>query len=431
MIASASADDYRKAIEALAGDPSVDAIVAIFIPPLVTQAQDVAEAVRAASEATRDAGKPLLAVWMAQDDAALATLAGGVGGVPAYGTPEEAVRALAHAAALRRPGSRPPRTAPDRPDGIDADAAAATIAEVLAEGGGWLVPDRVAELLSAYGVPQVAATVAATPAAVARCAAELPRRRRGQGDRARAAAQVRRRRSPDRHPRRRRRRPRRARDRGGRARGRSPAGRLPRAVDGARGRRDARRRHVGPGLGPGGRVRRRRPRRRAARRRAVAAGAAQPPRRRRDAARRCARSRCSTATAERRAPTSPRSRTSSCGSPRSPPRTPRSPSSTATRCSSARRRDGGRRARPDRRAAAAAALSVAGPLTSQLADLARHLEVLARGHDERARHGRRARRSAVRPRLRVAVGVERDAEEAEAGRPRPRGSPGRARRRRR
>ena len=98
MIASASAEDYRRSIEAMAADASVDAVVAIFIPPLVTQARDVAEAVRAAAEATRAAGKPLLAVWMAQDDAALATLAGGVGGVPAYGTPEEAVRALAHAA---------------------------------------------------------------------------------------------------------------------------------------------------------------------------------------------------------------------------------------------------------------------------------------------------------------------------------------------
>jgi acyl-CoA synthetase (NDP forming) len=151
----------------------VDAVVVIFIPPLVTQAQDVATAVRTASEATREARKPLLAVWMAQDDAALAMLAGGVGGVPAYGTPEEAVRALAHAAhyATWRQAAA---EAPDRPDGIDADAAAATIAEVLAEGGGWLVPDRVAELLSAYGVPQVPATVAATPAAVARWAAEVP-----------------------------------------------------------------------------------------------------------------------------------------------------------------------------------------------------------------------------------------------------------------
>jgi acetyl coenzyme A synthetase (ADP forming)-like protein len=169
MIASASADDYRAAIEALAEDPSVDAVVVIFIPPLVTQACDVADAVRAAGVATRAAGKPLLAVWMAQDDAALATLADGV---PAYGTPEEAVRALAHAvryAHWRRAASEPGEV----PAGIDADAAAATISEVLAEGGGWLVPDRVAELLTAYGVPQVAATVAATPAGVARAAAEL------------------------------------------------------------------------------------------------------------------------------------------------------------------------------------------------------------------------------------------------------------------
>jgi len=173
MIASASAEDYRNAIEALAGDASVDAVVAIFIPPLVTQARDVADALRAASAATRAAGKPLLAVWMAQDDAALATLAAGVQGVPAYGTPEEAVRALAHAARYAR-WQRTAEDVPETPDGVDADAAAATIAEVLAEGGGWLVPDRVAELLAAYGVQQVPATVAATPAAVARCAADLP-----------------------------------------------------------------------------------------------------------------------------------------------------------------------------------------------------------------------------------------------------------------
>jgi acetate---CoA ligase (ADP-forming) len=170
MIASATADDYRQALEALAADPSVDAVVAIFIPPLVTRAQDVAEAVRAASEATRAGGKPLLAVWMAQDDAGRATLAGGV---PAYGTPEEAVRALAHAVRYghwRQTAADPP----DIPSDVDPDAAAATIAELLAEGGGWLVPDRVAELLSAYGVPQVTATVAATPATVARYAAGIP-----------------------------------------------------------------------------------------------------------------------------------------------------------------------------------------------------------------------------------------------------------------
>ena len=170
MIASASADDYRRTIEALAEDPSVDAIVAIFIPPLVTQAQDVAGAIRAAAASTRAAGKPLLAVWMAQDDAEMATLAAGSEGVPAYGTPEEAVRALAHAAGYAD-WRRAREQTWEAPEGIDADAAAAVIAQALTDGGEWLVPDRVAELLAAYGIPQVRATVAATAAAVARWAA--------------------------------------------------------------------------------------------------------------------------------------------------------------------------------------------------------------------------------------------------------------------
>jgi acyl-CoA synthetase (NDP forming)/RimJ/RimL family protein N-acetyltransferase len=169
MVAPASADDYRAVLETLADDASVDAIVAIFVPPLVTRALDVAEAVRAASAATRAAGKPLLAVWMAQDDAALATLAGDV---PAYGTPEEAIRALAHAVAYAR-WRRTAGERPEIPGDVDADAAAATIAAALAEGDEWLVPENVTRLFAAYGIPQVEARVAATAAGVAQQAAEL------------------------------------------------------------------------------------------------------------------------------------------------------------------------------------------------------------------------------------------------------------------
>jgi acyl-CoA synthetase (NDP forming) len=171
MIASASAADYRHAIETVADDPSVDAIVAIFIPPLVTQAPDVADALRAASGHTKHLGKPLAAVWMAQDDAARAALAAD-DGVPAYATPEEAVRALAHAAGYagwRRAGVEPDRAL----DGVDADAAAAIVAEALAGGGGWLVPERTAALLRSYGIPQVEARIAGSPTGAGRCAAEL------------------------------------------------------------------------------------------------------------------------------------------------------------------------------------------------------------------------------------------------------------------
>ena len=69
MIASASPRRFRRTIERVAAEPEVDAVIAIFIPPLVTRAADVAAAVRAASAATAAAGTPLLAVFMAATDA--------------------------------------------------------------------------------------------------------------------------------------------------------------------------------------------------------------------------------------------------------------------------------------------------------------------------------------------------------------------------
>jgi len=93
-------------------------------------------------------------------------------GVPAYATPEEAVRALAHAADYAR--WRRAAAAPDSAlEGLDTDAASAIVAEALAGGGGWLVPERTAALLRSYGIPQVEARIAGSPAAVGRCAAEL------------------------------------------------------------------------------------------------------------------------------------------------------------------------------------------------------------------------------------------------------------------
>jgi hypothetical protein len=44
---------------------------------------------------------------------------------------------------------------PARPDGIDRDAAAALVANLLQAGGGWLEEEAVAQLFSAYGLPLV------------------------------------------------------------------------------------------------------------------------------------------------------------------------------------------------------------------------------------------------------------------------------------
>ncbi len=90
MIATASAEQYRRTITTLAAWEGIDALIVIFIRPLLTRAEDVAEAVRAAcSELTRQI--PVQAVFMsAHDHAAMA----GAGGVPAFRYPEDAARAL-------------------------------------------------------------------------------------------------------------------------------------------------------------------------------------------------------------------------------------------------------------------------------------------------------------------------------------------------
>ncbi|HYT74683.1 MAG TPA: GNAT family N-acetyltransferase, partial [Vicinamibacterales bacterium] len=49
MIASATPAQYRRALELVAADPSVDSIIAIFIPPLVTEPEAVAAAIRGAA----------------------------------------------------------------------------------------------------------------------------------------------------------------------------------------------------------------------------------------------------------------------------------------------------------------------------------------------------------------------------------------------
>lgn len=169
MIASATADDFRQTIERLAADEDVDAIVAIFIPPLVTRADDVADAIRLAAPTAAEHGTPLLAVFMATPDAERAQLAHGV---PVYGTPEEAAAALGHAvryAAWRLRGpDEPPRL-----DAIDVDAVKGVLAGALMRGDGWLEPEEVDAVLGAYGIPLVESRRVASAAEAGRVAAEL------------------------------------------------------------------------------------------------------------------------------------------------------------------------------------------------------------------------------------------------------------------
>ena len=160
MIATATAEDYRRTITALASWSGIDALIVIFIRPLLTTAEDVADAVReAAGEIDREL--PIQAVFMsARDHAAMVR----DGGVPTHLYPEDAARALGRVMHHVRW-----RAQPERPVARVADAregeAAAVIADALTGSRERLAMTERAQLLDCYGIGFPAWELARDPAA--------------------------------------------------------------------------------------------------------------------------------------------------------------------------------------------------------------------------------------------------------------------------
>jgi acyl-CoA synthetase (NDP forming) len=145
MIASASAGQYRRALEIIARDPAVDSLIAIFIPPLVTAAADVAAAIRSAPTQ----GKPVLATFMGAQGAP-AVLAP----IPAYAFPESAAVALARVTGYGR-WLRTPADHGEPLDPATRDAVRAIVCPAVETGGGWLSIDQCEALLRTVGVDAV------------------------------------------------------------------------------------------------------------------------------------------------------------------------------------------------------------------------------------------------------------------------------------
>jgi acetyl coenzyme A synthetase (ADP forming)-like protein len=163
LIASATIEQYRKSVELLSGDPDLDAVVVMFIPPMTTTSDQVAEAIAAGMGTVPMADrKPVLAVFIGAD-ARPKPISLDSMSIPMYATPELAASALANAVRYATWRRRPPDTRPEFA-GLRRDEAAAILARALGRGVGWLEPDEVSALLACYGVPQAEQRVVATAA---------------------------------------------------------------------------------------------------------------------------------------------------------------------------------------------------------------------------------------------------------------------------
>ncbi|HET8598904.1 MAG TPA: GNAT family N-acetyltransferase [Segeticoccus sp.] len=153
----ATAEEFAAALDAAFDDPDVDSVATCFIPPVATQDEEVARVVARAADR---GDKPCVATFLGMRGVtdALSGEASGEGArrrtVPAYGTPEDAVRALAAATRYGEWRARDHGTRV-QPEGLDRDAAERIVDEVLAgsPAGRALQPDEARALLAAYGIP--------------------------------------------------------------------------------------------------------------------------------------------------------------------------------------------------------------------------------------------------------------------------------------
>lgn len=144
MLASAPPEHYRKALRALLLDDAVDSVIAIFIPPLVTQPEPVAGALAEAAAAGPE--KPVLGVFIQSGEtpAALAP-------IPSFAFPEAAALALARTTAYARWRERPPGVPPSLAQ-VDRSRAQKVVQAILARGGGWASPAEALDLIGAVGI---------------------------------------------------------------------------------------------------------------------------------------------------------------------------------------------------------------------------------------------------------------------------------------
>jgi acetyl coenzyme A synthetase (ADP forming)-like protein len=171
MIASATAEQFHRTVTTVASDPSVNAIIVIFLQPLATRPEEVARAILMAQ---RDIGSsiPILTVFMSAQGAPGTLLQEG-SRIPAYRFPESAAIALSHAARYAA-WRRKPSSGPTVLGGIRREAAATIVADALNRGAGWLHADEVKQLLTCYGIATVDQRIAASPEQAASAGVDLP-----------------------------------------------------------------------------------------------------------------------------------------------------------------------------------------------------------------------------------------------------------------
>jgi acetyltransferase len=154
IIGDADGPRYAGAMEVLADAPGTDAILVLNCPTAVSSGIDAAEAVVGVAQKGHRA---VLTNWLGAKHAEESRKIFSNASLPAYDTPEKAVRGFMHLVRYARGQETLMEVPPSIPASFTPDEAGAraVVAEALKEGECWLSEPRVRQLLTCYGIPVV------------------------------------------------------------------------------------------------------------------------------------------------------------------------------------------------------------------------------------------------------------------------------------
>jgi acetyltransferase len=175
IIGDAPAERYRAAVEAVAADAAVDALMVLNCPTGLASPAEAASTVADLATKGRIGGKPVLTSWLGEHTARAARAILQEAGIPGFATPADAARSLgylagwsrARKALMRVPSSRGGEGAGDH------DAVLAIFRKAAAEGRPMLTEPEAKGAIAAYGISVPETLVARSPAEAKRAAARL------------------------------------------------------------------------------------------------------------------------------------------------------------------------------------------------------------------------------------------------------------------
>ncbi|MDY6833205.1 MAG: GNAT family N-acetyltransferase [Chloroflexota bacterium] len=173
MTAEANPEHYEQALKLLARDDNIDSTIVIFIPPILTTSQAVANSIRKVAPHFRERGKVLLASLMGSYGITVGNTQEGY--VPSYSFPEASAGALAKACEygnwIRKPKGIVPLL--QNTNKLKASQIVKSALSNSPQGQYWLDALSVIKLLECYGIQVVESKTASTAKEAALVADQL------------------------------------------------------------------------------------------------------------------------------------------------------------------------------------------------------------------------------------------------------------------